>query len=492
MIPLYATVRAARAQKSFRYFFEHFAWPVLLPARQFYPNWHIDAICEHLEAVHRGEIEGLIINMPFRHLKSTLVSQAFPAWVWLNAPQVEFLTASYAGDLATRDAVESRRIIEHPLYREAFGDIFTLVGDQNVKTRYENDKRGKRTVTSPDSRGVGFGGDIQIADDPNNPKKADSAADILSTEEWWKGSFSTRANDPTRRRRIIVQQRVNINDLTGYLLETDPKSWTHLVLPFRYDSKHPKANIPTSIGWRDPRTVDGTLIHPERIDEATAKKIETELGSYHVKAQLQQNPDPRGGIIFMRDWWHYWKELPEINEIVISVDCTFKDAAQSDHVAIQAWGSKWGHAHNYLLPGRIKERMGFNATVTAVRNMVALHGKKVVAVLIEDKANGPAVVEQLQTQIPGVIPIEPAGGKAARAYATQPTFEAGNVYVPDASIEPNIESFIGTCARFTGAEGGDDDEVDAMTQYLNWRRARNTTGGLFDLMRQQKAEQDAA
>lgn len=473
-------IEAELARRSFAFFFERFAWPVLQPATQFRNNWHIGAICEHLEAVKSGQIKRLLINMPFRMLKSSLVSHAFPTWDWIDNPSRQFLTASYAMDIATRDAVDSRRIITSADYQRAFGSKFRLTGDQNVKSRYENDKRGMRTVTSTDGSGTGFGGDIRIVDDPVSAKNADSPLALASSIEWWKGTMATRANDPTTGAAIIVHQRLAPNDLTGYLL-AEEEGWDHLVLPFRYDPKY--VQKPTKIGFVDPRKTEGELIHPARIGEETARQLEKTLGSYHKNAQLQQQPEPRGGIIFMRDQWRFWKELPQLEEIVISIDCTFKGLTTSDHVAIQAWGSSG--ANTFLLPGRVKERMGFAATVQAVRTMKAKY-PHAVAVLIEDKANGSAVIETLSDEVNGIIAINPEGGKAARAFAMQPTCEAGNVWLPDPSIDPTIEDFISTCSKFTGAEGGDDDEVDAMTQFQNWRRTRDKTMGLVEYMREQQ------
>lgn len=494
-LPSLLAVEAEMARRSLRAFLEFFAWPVLQPATPFRGNWHIDAICDHLEALKRGDVRKLLVNMPFRMLKSTIISQTFPVWDWIDNPSREFLTASYASDVATRDAVESRRIIESPKFQAAFGRLFKMASDQNVKTRYENDKHGKRIITATGAAGTGFGGDIRITDDPISALEADSIAAIKTSVEWWKGTMSTRANDPGDKREVIVHQRMNAEDLTGYIL-ANLSGWDHLVLPFRYD---PKLRKTTSLGFNDPRVTPGELIHPARVDEEAAKDLESTLGSYHKEAQLQQNPAPRGGIIFDRSWWKFWDELPELDEIVVSVDCTFKDAASSDNVAIQAWGSKG--ANSYLMPGRIKEKLGFNATVQALQLMCASIGVaypgKLVAVLIEDKANGSAVIETLQGKIPGVLAIEPEGGKAARAYAMQPSCEAGNVWLPAPAVDPTVGNFVETSSKFSGLPGGDDDEQDAMTQYVNWRRKRNSQGGLAAYMEAmataagaQKAEDD--
>lgn len=444
--------------------------------------------CEHLEAVKLGQIKKLLINMPFRMLKSSIVSQAFPAWDWINTPSRQFLTASYAKEVATRDAVDSRRIIDSMYYQKAFGSRFSLTSDQNVKSRYENDKRGMRTITSTDGAGTGFGGDIRIVDDPVSAKDADSQLALATSIEWWRGTMATRANDPETGAAIIVHQRLNANDLTGYLLANET-GWEHLILPFRYD---PVLSKTTKIGFVDPRTVEGELIHPERISETTAKEMEKSLGSYHVQAQLQQNPEPRGGIIFKRNDWKFYRAAPaQFDEIVLSVDCSFKDLQSSDYVAIQAWG-RIG-ANHYLLR-RLKEHLGFSATCKTLRSFRTLVCEQfkpaVNAVLVEDKANGTAVIETLGTEIGGIIPITPDGGKVARAYAMQPDQEAGNIWLPDSSICPEIEIYLSELSAFPGV--AHDDETDATTQYVNWARARVKSMGLIEYMKAEVAARDAS
>ena len=473
---------AELGKRRLHHFFRLFAWPVLQPATPFQDNWHIHAICEHLEAVKLGQIRKLLINMPFRMLKSSLVSQAFPAWDWITNPSRQYLTASYATDVAVRDAVDTRRIIESPRYQAGYGAKFKMTTDQNVKSRYENDKRGTRIVTSTDAAGTGFGGDIRIVDDPVSAKNADSALALASSIEWWKGTMATRANDPTTGAAIVVHQRLNPNDLTGYLL-AEEEGWEHLVLPFRYDKTLRKT---TSIGFQDPRSIEGELIHPSRIPEAAAKELEKTLGTYHRSAQLQQNPSPRGGVIFDRNHWKFYKVLPELDEVILSVDCAFKDLQENDYVAIQVWGIKG--ANKFLLK-RLREHLGFPATVQAVRTIKAQY-PEAIAVLIEEKANGAAVISTLEDEIAGLVAINPEGGKVARAYAAQPDQESGNVFLPDPSIDPGIEIFLTELSAFPTVPH--DDETDAFTQAINWIRVRGKTMGLVEYMREQYEAKRAA
>lgn len=470
---------AERCARDLHTFFERFAWPVLWPGTRFVDNWHLHAICEHLQAVTTGQIQKLIISIPFRMLKSSIVSQAWPAWEWLEKAWLQYLTASYSRDVATRDAVASRRIIESVTYQEWFGDRFTMTSDQNVKTRYENNRGGQRTVTSTDSSGTGFGGHRRIIDDPISAQDANSLSAINASIEFWKGTMATRGNDPKTDAVVVVHQRVHQRDLTGYLL-AEESGWEHLVLPMRFDPKNTKT---TSIGFRDPRTESGALLHPERISEVKVKELEKTLGKYHSAAQLGQDPESRAGVIFKRDDFRFYRALPELEEIVISVDCTFKDVKTADRVAIQAWGR--AGANKYLLR-RVAEQMGFAATVVSVRTFKALF-PTAIAVLIEDKANGPAVIESVRDEIEGVLPIEPFGGKAARAYAMQPEHEAGNIWVPDPTVDPEVEEFLAEVCGFDGLGAKHDDEVDAMTQYVNWCRMRGGGQGLRDFFHAQVA-----
>jgi predicted phage terminase large subunit-like protein len=205
---------------------------------------------------------------------------------------------------------------------------------------------------------------------------------------------------------------------------------------------------------------------------------------------LNQDPTPRGGIIFMRKNYKFYTaetKPAKFEDLALSVDCTFKDVQASDYVAIQAWG-RIG-PHKYLLH-RVREQMGFAATVVAVRAVKAKF-PEAIAVLVEDKANGSAVIETLSSEIAGIVPINPEGGKAARAYAMQPEHEQGCIWLPDPSLDPDIEIFLTESSGFDGLGTKHDDEVDAMTQYVNWCRMRRGMG-LFDFMRQQAEAVKAA
>ena len=303
------------------YEFVQRAWKYVDPS-PFTHGWPLEAMCEHLEAVVDGDIRKLLINIPPRCGKSSIVSVCFPAWVWTqrsisatSGPQVPLLHASYAMSLAMRDSVKTRRLIESPWYQKLWGSRFQLVGDQNTKGRFQNTSRGERLITAVDARVTGEGGNIIVVDDPNAANEALSEALIETTNEWWDGTMSTRLNDARTGAYIVIQQRLGEEDLTGHILDTD-EGWTHLMLPMEFE---PERSFTTSIGWDDPRTEQGELLWPERFAAEQVEVLKKRLGPWKAAGQLQQRPEPKGGGIIKRDWWqlHSAPQFPAFDYIEI-------------------------------------------------------------------------------------------------------------------------------------------------------------------------------
>lgn len=461
------------SESSLHTFLKKIAWSVLEPNTPFQDNWHIHDICYYLEAVKSGEVKRLIINMPFRMLKSTIISQAYPAWEWTTSPHLRYLTASYSKELATRDAVVSRKVIESNLYRELWGDVFQMADDQNLKTRYMNNRSGARTVTSTDAAGTGYGGNRIIIDDPISAQQANHPNELQVAKEWYKGTATTRLDNAARDAIIITHQRLKAEDLTGHIMESeDPDMWHHLVLPMRYSKK--------TITWGkklrvDPRTIEGELLFPARLDESTVKGMERSLGKDNAQAQLQQDPSSTQSRCFDKKYWNYYFVHPKylwtsMDEIVWSWDCAFKDKADSDHVSGMAIGRK---GIDYYLLHRINRQMTFSQTAMAVRNSQPMFDKLTIATLVEDKANGTAVVDVLKKSVAGLIAIDPQGGKVARANACSPQHQAGNFYLPSPTLGEDfawVVEFVDDGHKFPNIKL--DDDIDSFTQAINWFRSR--------------------
>jgi len=332
-------VRAEKYRRSLREFTKA-SWGSIEPGVEFQNNWHIDAISEHLQAVVEGNIKRLIINVPPRHMKSISVAVCLPAWTWTRQPDKKFLYASYASSLSIRDSVKCRRLLDSRWYKAHFEDTFKLTSDQNQKQRFENDKTGARIATSVDGALTGEGGDIIVIDDPHNVRESESSAVREGVLEWWDQAMQTRLNDPKTGAFIIIMQRVHERDLTGHILANElDDEWNHLCLPAKYEIGHP---TPTRsfLGFTDPRTKEGELLWPNRIDEKTLTSLEKSLGSYASAGQLQQRPMPKGGGILRAEWWVPWEseDLPDIEYVLQSWDTAFSTKEKTSYSARTTWG----------------------------------------------------------------------------------------------------------------------------------------------------------
>lgn len=287
--------QAAECTGTLRVFVES-AWPAIEPRTQFVPGWHIDAICEHLQAASRGEIQRLVINIPPRHMKSITVSVMWPAWLWTFAPHIRLLTASYGASLAERDAIRTRDLLRSFWYQQRWPDL-ELKPDVNRGNRYENTHTGYRIATSVGGEATGEGGDVLIVDDPHKLEEAMSDSARARVLDWHDGTLATRFNDPKRGIEIVVMQRVHERDLCGHLIE---RGYAHLCLPARYERTHP------FIWPDDPRQNEGELLWPEHIPEPQLQQIEQALGSFRTAGQLQQRPAAAEGELLKRSWWQFY------------------------------------------------------------------------------------------------------------------------------------------------------------------------------------------
>jgi hypothetical protein len=299
-----ATKEAAKAEASL-YEFSKAAWRIVEPIVEFIPNWHIEAICAHLEAsFYGGKIGDMMINVPPGAMKSLICSVFFPSWAWITNPATRMLFASYEIPMALKASDQTRKIIESEWYQERWGHLFHFTDREKTKTRFENSEGGWRLSTSPGGRGMGEHPDIIICDDPHKGGVGnlvgESRAERLAVLEWWKGTISTRGVSRGVR-KLVIMQRLHVQDLCGDILDGDTADeYTHICIPMRYE---PGRMATTGLGWNDPRTTPGELLWPELFNETRVRKMERILGTIRAAGQLQQRPMPAGGGMFQRSWF---------------------------------------------------------------------------------------------------------------------------------------------------------------------------------------------
>lgn len=461
-IPTLIELEREIASRSFAEFAK-MAWPVLEPSTQIKWGWALDAICAHLEAVHRGEINRLLINVPPGMMKSLLTGVLFPAWEWGpgGKPSLRFLTTAHKETLAVRDNLKCRRLIQSDWYQERWP--LKLAGDQNAKTKFENAHTGFRESMSFTSL-TGSRGDRVIIDDPLSVDDAFSAPALLAAEQTFLEAVPSRINNE-KSAIIVIMQRLHESDTSGIIVSKN-LGYEHLMLPMEFEEAR---RCHTSIGFTDPRKAEGELLFPERFAPKQVEELKKTMGSFAWAGQFQQRPVPRGGGMFQSSWVQYWSHdsLPrKFDKMVMSWDMAFKDSSASDFVVGQVWGKAGA---NFYLLDQIRGRMDF---VKTLDNFVALHQKwpKVLRKLVEDKANGPAIIRTLKNKVPGIVAINPKDSKVARASAITCLFEAKNVYLPPPDLYPWVEEYVAELLSFPA--GAHDDQIDGTSQALNDLTAR--------------------
>lgn len=281
------------------------AWHVIEPGTPYIHGWHIDAICEHLEAVTSGKLTRLLINVPPGTMKSLLVSVFWPAWEWgpRHMPHLRYLTTSYSEKYAKRDARRMRDLVSSEWYQAQWGKQFQLV--RSGETSFANDSLGNREAM-PFSSLTGGRGDRVIIDDPHSTETAESEADRARTNRIFRESVPTRLNNPEKSAIVVIMQRLHEDDVSGQILKHD-LGYEHLMLPMELETER---RCRTSIGFSDPRTTDGDLLFPQRFTRETVSRDKRIMGSYATAGQFQQRPAPRGGGMFKRHWFEIVKAAP--------------------------------------------------------------------------------------------------------------------------------------------------------------------------------------
>lgn len=454
------------------YEFVKLAWDVVEPA-EFQGNWHIETICEHLEAVTCGDIKNLAINIPPRHTKSMIVSVMWPAWEWTRNPGTKWLFVSYDSGISERDAGKSRQVMSSRWYQRLWGDKYRFLDDENKKRRYRNSAGGQRVSTTVGGAATGEGGDRLVIDDPHNVRNIYSETERRSVIDWWSTVMTSRQNNPQTSRRVLIMQRVHEGDLVGHIKSTAASSWEWLVMPAMFESK---TRCKTSI-FVDPRKDEGELLWPDRFTPEVMAEIRKGTGPNAFSAQYQQHPSALEGNIFKREWWRFYDRkpsemAPDMDYLFQSWDMAFKETKDSDFVVGQVWGVKG--ANRYLFD-EIRDRMDFVRTKAAVRSLTE-KWPEAKRKLVEDKANGPAIISELRNSIIGLIAVEPEGSKESRAYAVTAEIESGNVFLPSPKDCPWVDEFIEEMSSFP--KGLHDDRVDTATQALRDAASRSKSSKL--------------
>ncbi len=477
--------------------FVRYFWHVLEPKTELKEDWPLYAICDHLEAVTRGEIRRLLMNVPPGFMKSLLTNVFWPAWEWSAAgkPDRRYVTFSYSSSLTERDNGRFALLLRSHDFQEMWGHAFELTKVGEVKVA--NNKTGWKLASSVGGVGTGERGDVVLVDDGHNVKTGESEAVRTETVRWFRESLSDRFNNMETGALICIMQRLHEDDIAGVIISNEKMNYCHLMIPMEHDvTRHCR----TQIGWEDPRTSDYELAWPNRFPAAVIEQLKAEKGPYAYAAQYQQEPQPRGGGIIQRSWWQIYKldkkgkPVWPPHTLIGSLDPAYSNKEENDPSGFSVWGV-------------FKDEDGFTkiALVYAWEKRLNLHGVtverkagesnesyisrskpewgltewvahdctrlQVDVLLIESGPAGESITQEIRrlhrTHKWGVQTVKPILDKRERAYGVQHLFADKMIFAPDRDW---AETVIGQFTKFRGLPGDRDHLVDTGTQALRYLR----------------------
>jgi len=454
-----------------------------LEQSKFHLSWHLEVLAAKLEDVRCGRCKRLIVNVPPRHLKSLLISIAFPAFVLGKDPTKKILSVTYAQDLSDNLARRSRTLMTSGFY-EALFDTRLSKGREAVSD-FETTSGGYRLSTSVGGVLTGRGADIIIIDDP---LKADDALSELrrrSVNEWYDNTLRSRLNSQEDGAIIIVMQRLHADDLVAHVQQSE--TWDVLSFP-AIAERDEIYDINTPYGPTVIQRKQGEILQPALLSAATLETQRRAMTEYNFAAQYQQDPQPPAGNIVKREWLRFYNpnEKPETFDTVVqSWDTANKDSELANFSVCTTWGLKDDFI--YLL-NVFRRKLNFPQLKRSVRELADLHRAEVV--LVEDKASGTSLIQELRAD--GFSQVEAApsldGDKIMRLHSQTAKIEGGFVLFPKEA--PWLDAYVYELVGFPNTKN--DDQVDSTVFALAWTTPKGGARGWLKYMERLAAEMGCA
>ena len=404
--------------------------------------------------VASGEIKRLIITVPPRHLKSIIASVALPAWYLGHNPSERVVCVSYSAELAKTHANDFRRVVTDPTYQAVFPKMrLARETDSEIHTTL----RGRRYATSIQGTLTGRGGNLFIIDDPLKPADAVSEVTRERVIEWYRSTLVTRPDDKQIARIMVVMQRIHVDDLVGYLQDNEP-GFEVLNLPAIAQS-----TAPYDLGGGRTHTREkGDLLHPAHEPADVLRDIKKSMGSMLFSAQYQQSPEPAGGKIIKRKMLRYYSAVvPQPNDrVVLSWDIALSEKEAADYSACVVLLNR---GDLYFVLEVIRGKFPFDRLKEKIIEVKEQYGD--ASLVIEEGGISYGLIQALREQHVNVVHYKPKGDKLERLIAQIDLFEGGSVLLPKEA--PWLDEFVSELLSFPGRH---DDQVDALSQGLAWRR----------------------
>lgn len=450
-------------------------------------GWHIEAMCEHLEAFARGEFPIFLCSLPPRETKSTIFSVIYPTWRWTTSPWTKFMMLTYGEKLASTFSQASRRLIRSQWYQDRWGKKFYILEDQDTKLLYDNSAKGRRFSSTIGSGVLGQGADEIGIDDPHDTQATETDDVREKTLDVWDNTLTNRANDKKQFRAFITAQRLHEQDLIGHVLEKNPGA-VYLRIPREFEEHHRCVTVvlPNTKPerWMDPRTVEGELMNPERCGPNEVNFLKSNNTPHEYAGREQQRPVPKSGGIFEADWFEHRFDLakhPSFSAIIQSWDTASKDLQTSAYSVCTTWGI---YGRSAYLMNVYRDRIRTDKLEVQARSLMNTWNADTV--LIEEAASGIGLINALRhattdwtgRQLEGGanivgIKVPPRLTKEQRAENAAPFWSEGRGFIP--SGVPWASDFITEHLKFPSTKF--KDQVDSASQFVMWFTRRRLISG---------------
>jgi phage terminase large subunit-like protein len=456
------------------------AWHVLEPGTPLLWNWHLSYLCEEaqtqMERIARREPRKyhLCINVPPSSLKSMIFTRMANAWAWVHWPWMRFIAASYAISVSEEHALDTKMLIKSGWYQEYWKDKYQIVAEQDAKSFFRTNQRGQRQITSTGGSFTGKHAHIVILDDLIDPKGGRSEAEIKEADLFYRRTAQSRFINANVGMFWNIQQRVAVSDTTGLIKEREGKKYKIICLPSEEtEDVNPKQLRKFYVNG---------LLFPEKFTRQFCDE-QKQLDPVGYATQYLQRPSPEEGNIFKRKNWRYW--IPagvELNPVVTYIgterfvcpnvvlpksfdtiinswDFAFGDKETNDKVSGDVWGSSG--ANCYLLDNSygLMDFSKSSSSMVKTRKKWPLTSK----ILIEEKANGAAIINSFKEIIPGIFPVPANKGDSpkTKALIVSRKQECGNVILPHPELPGYawVKEYVDEYSDYTGDDTCKNDRV---------------------------------